>query len=56
MVAEEIVLLLDGGVAIAIAVHRMAKDGDRPLGIDDGSDADLEHAAVAEIALGDVGR
>jgi len=54
MFAEQFVLLLDGGVAIAIAVDRMAKDGDRPLGIDDGSDAGLEHAAVAEIALGDV--
>src|SRR5437660_10766947 len=31
MFAEEFVLFRNGGVAIAIAVERMAKDGDRPL-------------------------
>jgi hypothetical protein len=56
VVVEEFKLFVNGGVTIAIAIHRMAEDGDTPLGIDHGGDADLNHAAIAEIALGDVCR
>jgi hypothetical protein len=56
MFVEEFELFVDGGMPIAIAIDRMAEDGDTSLGIDHRGDADMNHAAIAEIALGDVGR
>src|SRR5437868_5584710 len=54
MVVEEFELFVDGSVPVAIAIDRMAEDRDTALVIDHRGDADMNHAAIAEIALGDV--
>lgn len=53
--AEQIVLLFDGGVAVAVAVENVAVDGECAEFVDGGGEPDLEHFAVGEVAVGDVG-
>ena len=54
-VLQEVILLLDAGVPVAIAVVEMTGDGDGAEIIDDGSQAELQQLVFALIAAGDVG-
>ena len=54
-VPQEMILLFDAGVTVAIAVEEMARDGNGAKIIDDGGQSELEHLVFAEVAARDVG-
>ena len=54
-VSQEVILFLDAGVAVAIAVVEMTGDGDGAEIIDDGGEAELQQLVFALVAARDVG-
>ncbi|NJN05712.1 MAG: hypothetical protein HC814_04100 [Rhodobacteraceae bacterium] len=51
---QPVTLLVDGSVAVVIAVQALTEDGDGTPFIDDGRDADLKEFFVGTIAVRDV--
>lgn len=56
VITQEMILLLDAGMAVAVAVEQMTGHRQWSQIIDDGGDAQLQHLVPGEVAVRDVSR